>query len=256
MSIDATRWVWKLSNKIISPIEKLILLAIADRCGERGECWPSIARLEEDTGLDRSTLIRHRKRFIELGLLTFTGKFAGRSNQIPIMKMMVDEWREGDYMEDDDQWQAATRGTDPRVPVAQSDGYPSQPATRNLKEEPKRGKDIYISDDSKNLAKPKKLNLDELNNLNPHKIPKEMISDWIENRKAKKAPITQTVWNRINTELGLCSNPIEAFEEMVCRGWVTLKAEWIKSSKHLAPTQTFYDTTSTSWIEGIEQDLL
>lgn len=139
MSIDATRFVWKLSKNVISPIEKLILLAIADRCGERGECWPSIARLSQDTLLHRDTILQHRKRLIEIGILRLTGEMKGRGKQIPVMQMMVDEWREGEYIEDEiDQSLAPTGRTERLVPVVGNDTYQSLGTTRNLKEEPKQ----------------------------------------------------------------------------------------------------------------------
>ena len=103
MSVDATRWVWKLNNKIVTPTEKFILLAMADRAGERGECWPSLSRLEKDTGYERRAIIRARHTLIEKHLLQFTGKMEGRSNQIPVMRLMVDEWREGIYVENSDE---------------------------------------------------------------------------------------------------------------------------------------------------------
>lgn len=55
MSLDATRWAWKLTG--IRPAEKLILLSLADRAGESHTCYPSSARLTADTGLDRKTVL-------------------------------------------------------------------------------------------------------------------------------------------------------------------------------------------------------
>jgi hypothetical protein len=258
MSIDATRWVWKLSNKIITPTEKLILLSLADRADEDLECWPSKVRLQHDTGFDIKTIYFAIKSLKAKNIIQDTGKRKGKLNRIVVYKFLGLKGREQeDSNHTDNGIIENSNHTDNGMFNHTDNGMfnHTEIGMLNLTVESKR-KDIYISDDSKKLVKSKKLKSDELNTLNPHKIPEEMISDWIENRKAKKAPVTQTVWNRINTELGLCSNPIEAFEEMVCRGWVTLKAEWIKSTMHLAPTKTFYDTTSTSWIEGIEQDLL
>jgi Helix-turn-helix domain len=139
MSIDATRFVWKLSQKAVTPTEKLILLAIADRCGERGECWPSLSRLEKDTGLDRRSIMRHRIKLIAQGILTFTGEYRGKSKQIPVMQLMIDEYREGDFIEDNEEGgQPVTGDNVSPVPGAACHRYPGQPVTQNLKEEPKR----------------------------------------------------------------------------------------------------------------------
>lgn len=86
MSIDATRATWKL-NKQITAIQKLILLSLADRAGEDGECWPSIKRLEADTCLNRKTIIENRQKLINLGLIEYTGELKGKKKQIPVMRL-------------------------------------------------------------------------------------------------------------------------------------------------------------------------
>lgn len=54
MSLDATRYAWK--NKNVKGNAKFILVALADRADENHQCWPSVDRLREDTGLDRKTI--------------------------------------------------------------------------------------------------------------------------------------------------------------------------------------------------------
>lgn len=96
MSIDATRATWKLSGQITA-IQKLILLALADRAGEDGECWPSIKRLEADTNLNRKTLIDNRKKLIGLGLIELTGEMKGKKKQIPVMRLTYINQREQEF---------------------------------------------------------------------------------------------------------------------------------------------------------------
>ena len=126
MSIDATRFVWKLPKSAVTPIEKLLLLAIADRCGERGECWPSISRLEQDTNIDRRTIIRHRNKLLEKGILVYTGEMRGARNLIPVMRLMVQEWREGDYVENYQSFPATGHS---EAPVATKDTHQCQDVT-------------------------------------------------------------------------------------------------------------------------------
>ena len=66
MSVDATKWAWSLS---ISPTRKIVLLSMADRAGETHVCWPSIARLEADTCLDRKTIMTAISELEEMGLV-------------------------------------------------------------------------------------------------------------------------------------------------------------------------------------------
>ena len=93
MSIDATRATWKLSTQVTA-IQKLLLLSLADRAGEDGECWPSLKRLEADTNLNRKTLIDNRKKLIALGLIELTGEMKGKKKQIPVMRLTYINQRE------------------------------------------------------------------------------------------------------------------------------------------------------------------
>jgi len=95
MSVDATRSTWLLTKKQVTPTQKFILLALADRAGEDGECWPSVKRIVTDTGYDRETVIANRLQLIEMGLIELTGRMFGRTKQIPEMKLIYINRREG-----------------------------------------------------------------------------------------------------------------------------------------------------------------
>ena len=87
MSIDATRSTWLLTKKEVTPTQKLILLSYADRAGEGAECWPSNARLEKDTGLDRHTICSNKQDMISKGLLSYTGEKKGRTKSIDVVRL-------------------------------------------------------------------------------------------------------------------------------------------------------------------------
>ena len=59
MSLDAYQWAWRQQVK---PAMKIILLALADRADEKHQCFPSIDRLEHDTGLNRKTIMSSLKK--------------------------------------------------------------------------------------------------------------------------------------------------------------------------------------------------
>ena len=77
MSVDATRWAWMQQD--ITPTQKLILLALADRADENNRCWPSISRLTTDTGFDRKAIYRAIEALAAKGLLA-SHKDAGKPN--------------------------------------------------------------------------------------------------------------------------------------------------------------------------------
>jgi hypothetical protein len=67
MSLDATRWAWL--QRIGRSSAKLVLLSIADRAGEDHTAYPSIARLSEDTEMDRKTVMSAIRYLIEKGII-------------------------------------------------------------------------------------------------------------------------------------------------------------------------------------------
>jgi DNA-binding transcriptional MocR family regulator len=56
MAIAAIEWAF--TQRLDNPTAKLVLLALADHADSNGLCWPSISRIEQRTGLSRSSVIR------------------------------------------------------------------------------------------------------------------------------------------------------------------------------------------------------
>ena len=48
MSLDATLWAWR---QPVTPLQKLVLLSMADRAGEDHTLFPHLDRLSFDTGI-------------------------------------------------------------------------------------------------------------------------------------------------------------------------------------------------------------
>lgn len=67
MSLKAMRWAWE--TQILSRTQKIILLSMADRANDAGECWPSIRRLCLDTNCSDRTVQRSIKAIEKLGLI-------------------------------------------------------------------------------------------------------------------------------------------------------------------------------------------
>ena len=67
MSLEAMRWAWK--TQILTRTQKIILLSMADRANDAGECWPSIRRLCLDTNCSDRTVQRSIKALEKLGLI-------------------------------------------------------------------------------------------------------------------------------------------------------------------------------------------
>lgn len=86
MSRAANDWAWSLDIKPASL--KLLLLAMADRADEDHCCFPSIPRLEKDTGLNRKTILSGIKKLVECGVLKDTGEKRGRTMRVIVYKLV------------------------------------------------------------------------------------------------------------------------------------------------------------------------
>ncbi len=139
MSVAATVATWKLPKSKISSSEKLFLLSCADRAGEAHECWPSIQRLCADTGLDRKTVMKVRQSVIDKKLLEYTGSFAGRSGQIPVMRLTYVDHSVSEFTSAEITTSPKNgTGTSPKNGTGdQSQKRDTEPKRENLKEEPK-----------------------------------------------------------------------------------------------------------------------
>lgn len=92
MSLDATIWAWKQN---LPATQKIILLSLADRCGEDFTCYPSQKRLEKDTCLNIKTIKANIKKLIDAGLVSDTGKRVGKTLSVKVYRVMVNSTREG-----------------------------------------------------------------------------------------------------------------------------------------------------------------
>ena len=68
MSIEALNWAWNIPD--VSPTQKLVLVALANYCDERGRCWPSIRTVAAKTCLARRTIIRAIETLGKAGLVS------------------------------------------------------------------------------------------------------------------------------------------------------------------------------------------
>lgn len=67
MSIRAITWA--MEQKTGSPTTKLVLMKLADNANDEGLCWPAQSTIARHCEIDRSTVNRHIKRLVELGLI-------------------------------------------------------------------------------------------------------------------------------------------------------------------------------------------
>lgn len=93
MSLDATNWAWRIKfpdrkGGSLKPLKKLVLLSLADRAGEDHTCYPSMQRLEQDTGLDRKTILKIISELLADHLIRDTGERKGVTKRVKVYKLL------------------------------------------------------------------------------------------------------------------------------------------------------------------------
>ncbi len=99
MSLDATNWAWRVELKEKKggcrlPLKRLVLLSLADRAGEDHTCYPSMKRLENDTQIERKTVLKIIAELIQDGLIADTGERKGVTKQVKVYKLIGINGRE------------------------------------------------------------------------------------------------------------------------------------------------------------------
>jgi hypothetical protein len=77
VSLPALEWAWCIQA---SPTQKLVALALADHANDERECWPSIARIAQRTGLSK-TAIKEAMTALERTQLITRTRDAGRQTR-------------------------------------------------------------------------------------------------------------------------------------------------------------------------------
>jgi DNA-binding MarR family transcriptional regulator len=215
MSVDATRWAWIAPVK--TSTQRLVLLSLADRAGEYYTCFPSVARISNDTKLDRKTIHKVIDELILLGLVEDTGHRKGATGKVVVYRLLGVIGREDEYLN------SANFGTIPKTEQFQNSHLivPNFPinspknGTQNLKGTKKESKSINSTFSFK----------DELKNLGAEK---QLIEDWMTVRTAKKAKQTKTAFDGFIREFNKSGLPINTVLRIcIEKNWQGFNCGWL-----------------------------
>ena len=199
MSVNATRFAWEcdLSKTTKRSAKRLVLLALADRANKENTCFPSIARVVKDTGMDRKTVMNTINDLITIGLVLDTGERKGGTNQVRVLKINVDTVKQKSYPQscsDSSNKQCEiSKETVVNLPINGVE-FPSNGGkfgTQNLKESLIKSKN--------NLNSEKDFNLDEEIVLKPKQIDSTEVGE-IGVKHIHES--LKTLHNSSNTEVG------------------------------------------------------
>lgn len=87
MSFQAMTWA--LKQKLPTPHERWILVAIANYANENFEAWPSKAKIADDTGYSQSTICKYLASLEAAGIIAVVERFVDGGQVTSIIKLMA-----------------------------------------------------------------------------------------------------------------------------------------------------------------------
>lgn len=215
MSFDALAWAAKCRPG--SPAKKLVLFALAE-CAQRdgSRSFPSVPALVEFTSLNRKTIIVALAQLQAQNLISDTGERVGRTKQIRVFQLHIET-----------------------VPKAEQSQKRNSPVF-SRKASQKRDTDTLREPVSSDATHPQI----SARMPKPVDVSEQTWVDFLKLRKAKRAPVSETVIDGIRDEAADVGWSIEmALRKMVQRGWQGFEAKWITENGNGNARKQFGNST-------------
>lgn len=221
MSTQIMSACWKLQ---MPPTAKAVLISLADNANDYGECWPSLTTIAERTCFGRTAVIEAIKWLESVGLVK-----ADRTDRYRTFYVLTPANFDAEKLVRQDN--QSVKRTSP------SNGELVRLADDEVREpdDEVRQADTNRQEPSRTVSKAtKKQRADAL--PCPDDVSPQTWADWLALRKAKKAPVTETVVKQARVEARKAGITFEAFLAVWCaRGSQGLQADWLKPSERAGP---------------------
>ncbi|RLV60984.1 transcriptional regulator [Parashewanella curva] len=213
MSMDLMVKAMKIN--VGNPLRKLVLLKLADQANDHGECWPSYQHIADHCETSKRSVMTHVKKLEEDGLIRREYRKGEKGNSTNIFHLTFNK-------------RPSENISPPSDPISPPSENASLPLVKEL--HPESVSFEPVNESKKNKTKKGALNFSSW----PCPPSDPILKDWLEVRKAKKAPLTQTAIDRMANQfhqaaehgltvdwcIGLCAE----------RGWSAFKFEWVVNS--------------------------
>ena len=229
MSSEALAWAFKVNLK--PSALKFTLVALCECANYKtGRIFPSIAHIEEITGQNRKTIITNISELERLGFISDTGERAGTTRQIKVYEASIQ--------------------TVPKTEQSQ-----------------KRNSSVFTSKqsqkrDTEPSREPSVVKAKALPTTRavvpamPEGVQLNVWNDFLELRKAKRAPLSNTALAAIDREAAQAGWSInDALAECAARGWQSFKADWVKETRNGKATSTSSPDRRSSLARAIDEGL-
>lgn len=225
-----------MSNRLIDackplrmpPTAKAVLICLADYADDTGRCWPSIDRITEFTCFGRTAVIEAIK-WLEGAGAVVADRTNGRHTEYRVTPetFAPDQSVSRTRPAPGPVRQAVRTSPAPGRDQSGSRTAPVRQADSNHQEPPR----------TPSKATPKK-KAPASAVARPEGVQEQVWNDWLTLRKAKKAPVTETVLRQATAEAAKAGLPLNRFLEIWCaRGSQGLEASWLKPHERAAPSR-------------------
>ena len=233
MSMELMVKAMKMS--VGNSLRKLVLLKLADQANDHGECWPSYQHIADHCETSKRSVMTHVKKLEQDGLIRREYRKGEKGNSTNIFKLTLNKKR-GENISPPSELDSPS--SDPNSP----------PLVKEIHPEP-------VSFEPVNESKKNKQKKPTIHCFDcwPDTPSDQVFNDWGAVRKAKRAPITQTVINRMSKELYLAAQHGLSVDWClgVCaeRGWSTFNFSWVVNAGLVQVSQR--QTQSDDWASNI-----
>lgn len=206
----------------LSATQKAVLISLADNANDEGVCWPSIASISERTCLSERAVRASLRKLEDMRLLA-SHQRSGRSTWYTVLPEGFNPGTSCPPAPD------APRHDVPPTPAPDA-GHPGTTCPQNRKGTVKEPS-LSAQPDKNSRSTASRFGLTQLLADNPHGASEQVLSDWLTCRQRMRAPVTSTVWGRVNAELERCAavgiTADEALGEAQEAGWRGFKCDWV-----------------------------
>ena len=208
------------------PTAKAVLVSLADNAHDDGHCWPSLTSIAERTCFGRTAVIDAIKWLEANGAIKADRSDRYRTTYTVTPSCFV----AGELVRLPNQ--SASRTSTPNGELVR---LPDDEV--RLPDDEVRQADTKHQEPSRTINKATTKKSAVANALaRPDGVMEQTWADWLALRKAKRAPVTETVLRQAEAEAGKADLPLERFLQIWCaRGSQGLQADWLKPTERGPP---------------------
>lgn len=205
MSSEALAWAFKQECK--SSSAKFTLVALCECANYKtGRIYPSVAHIAEITGQNRKTIIANIAELERLGFVSDTGERMGATKQIKVYQ--------------------ASLGIVPKAELSQKRNSSEKVVKQSQKRDTEPSRTLISKANALPISRAKPFQ-------KPDGVEQDVWNDFLDHRKAKRAPLSNTAMTAIEREAAKAGWPLNrALAEIVSRNWQSFKAEWVREKQN------------------------